>query len=100
MKKRQRLSITTSANTEFEKKVYQEVAKIPRGETRSYKWVAKAIGYPKAYRAVGNALNKNPFIGMVPCHRVIKSDGSLGGFAKGAKAKKRLLAKEGVKLGP
>lgn len=82
--------------SDFEKKVYLAVAKIPRGEVRSYKWVATKAGRPKAYRAVGNALNKNPYIGIVPCHRVIKSDGSIGGFAKGATRKKQLLASEGV----
>ena len=82
----------------FEKKVYEAVAGIPRGETRTYKWVAKAVGRPAAYRAVGNALNKNPYLGVVPCHRVIKSDGSIGGFAKGAAAKRRLLKSERVKF--
>ena len=80
--------------TDFEKKVYRAVLKIPRGEMRSYKWVAAKIGHPKAYRAVGNALNKNPYIGKVPCHRVIRADGSIGGFAKGAARKKKLLISE------
>ena len=82
--------------TEFEKKVYRVVARIPKGEVRSYKWVALRIGRPRACRAVGNALNKNPYPVIIPCHRVIKSDGSLGGFAKGAAAKKRLLRREGI----
>jgi len=80
--------------TEFEKKVYLAVSKIPSGEVRSYKWVASKIGRPKAYRAVGNALNKNPYAGKVPCHRVIKSDGSIGGFAKGIRCKRQMLKKE------
>lgn len=80
--------------TEFEKKVYLAVSKIPRGEIRSYKWVAAKIGKPNAYRAVGNALNRNPYIGKVPCHRVIKSDGSIGGFAMGARRKRELLKSE------
>lgn len=80
--------------TEFEKKVYLAVLKIPRGQTRSYKWVAEKIGCPRACRAVGNALNKNPYIGIVPCHRVIRSDGSVGGFARGARAKSKLLKSE------
>lgn len=84
--------------TAFEKKVYRAVSKIPKGEVRSYKWVARQIGKPRACRAVGNALNKNPYAPTVPCHRVVKSDGSLGGFAKGVKAKARLLASEGVDL--
>ena len=81
-------------DTVFAEKVYRSVSKIPKGATRSYKWVAAKIGRPKAYRAVGNALNKNPYIGTVPCHRVIKSDGSIGGFAKGISRKKRLLKAE------
>lgn len=80
--------------TEFEKKVYLAVSKIPRGEARSYKWVAAKIGKPNAYRAVGNALNRNPYIGKVPCHRVIKSDGSIGGFARGIGRKRELLKSE------
>jgi len=81
--------------TDFEKRVYNVVSKIPKGEVRSYKWVAAKVGRPNAYRAVGNALNKNPFIGTVPCHRVIRSDGSIGGFAKGVKRKRKMLAAEG-----
>lgn len=82
----------------FEKKVYLAVMRIPKGEVRSYKWVAKQIGRPMAYRAVGNALNKNPCIGIVPCHRVIKSDGSIGGFAKGAENKRKILKSELIDL--
>lgn len=80
--------------TEFEKKVYLAVSKIPRGETRSYKWVAAKIGKPNAYRAIGNALNRNPYIGKVPCHRVIRSDGPIGGFANGIRRKRELLKSE------
>lgn len=80
--------------TDFEKKVYLAALKIPHGEVRSYKWIAAKIGRPKAYRAVGNALNKNPYIGTVPCHRVVKSDGSIGGFAKGVGHKRKLLKSE------
>lgn len=82
--------------TEFEKKVYLTVSKIPKGEVRSYKWVAKAVGRPGSARAVGNALNRNPYAPTVPCHRVVKSDGSIGGYSKGIKLKKRLLKREGV----
>ncbi|MDO8535893.1 MAG: MGMT family protein [Candidatus Omnitrophota bacterium] len=80
--------------TDFEKKVYAMVMKIPLGKTRSYKWVAAKIGSPKACRAVGNALNKNPYIGIVPCHRVVRSDGSIGGFARGVNNKRKLLKSE------
>ena len=81
--------------TAFEKKVYAAVSLIPPGETRPYKWVARKIGRARAYRAVGNALNRNPYIGTVPCHRVIKSDGSPGGFAKGPAHKLKLLKADG-----
>ncbi len=82
--------------TGFEKSVYRAALRIPKGEARSYRWLAETIGAPDACRAVGNALNKNPYAPQVPCHRVIRSDGSIGGYAKGAVRKKRLLKKEGV----
>lgn len=81
--------------TRFEEKVYKVVKNIPKGKVLTYKEVARLIGHPLAFRAVGNALNKNPFKEM-PCHRVIKSDGSIGGYAKGTKNKIRLLKKEGA----
>jgi len=82
--------------TLFEKKVYEAVSLIPRGKVKSYAQIAKEAGFPGAYRAVGNALNKNPCIGRIPCHRVIKSNGEIGGFSLGTQAKKRMLRKEGV----
>jgi len=84
--------------TEFERKVYKAVSKIPKGKVRNYKYIAEKIGKPVAYRAVANALRKNPFIGKVPCHRVIKSDGTIGGFSRGVNAKKRLLKAEGLTI--
>lgn len=84
--------------TVFDNQVYRIVKSIPKGRVQSYKWVARKIGRPKAYRAVGNALNKNPWPIIVPCHRVVKSDGSLGGFAKGTGAKLKLLTAEGLTL--
>jgi len=81
-------------STPFEKAVYSAVMKIPFGQTRSYKWVAGQIGRPFGARAVGNALNKNPYAPYVPCHRVIASDGSLGGFRGGLKKKAELLRRE------
>ena len=78
----------------FQRSVYAVVRRIPKGKTMTYKEVALAIGNPRAYRAVGTALNKNPFAPQVPCHRVIKSDGSVGGFARGTKEKIKLLKKE------
>ena len=82
--------------SDFEKEVYKAVSKIPEGKTRSYRWVAERIGHPAAYRAVGNTLNKNPYPGIIPCHRIIKSDGTIGGFSRGKRAKIHLLRKEGV----
>ncbi|MDP4009068.1 MAG: MGMT family protein [bacterium] len=81
--------------TPFEDCVYKEAATIPLGKVRTYKDIAKAIGFPRAARAVGNALhkNKNP---QVPCHRVVRSNGVIGGFRYGSAKKKTLLQKEGV----
>ena len=76
------------------KKVYQAVLRIPLGQTRTYKWVAQQIGKPKAVRAVGQALKKNPWTIFIPCHRVVASSGKLGGYSKGAKVKRRLLGLE------
>ncbi len=84
--------------TKFQKKVYEVVLSIPRGKTRAYKWVAIKTGNPKASRAVGQALNENPYIGKVPCHRVIRANGSLGGFSQGKRKKKLLLRAEGLDL--
>ncbi|MCM8787227.1 MAG: MGMT family protein [Candidatus Omnitrophica bacterium] len=77
--------------TEFEKKVLRTVLKIPLGEVRTYKWVAEKIGKPKAYRAVGRVLAKNPFILFIPCHRVIRSCGDLGKYYLGKKIKLDLI---------
>ena len=82
--------------TEFQIKVWNEIAKIPKGETKSYKEVAIAIRRPKSYRAVANACGKNPYPIEIPCHRVIKSNGELGVYSAkgGSKAKRILLSKE------
>jgi len=80
--------------TEFKKRVYSIVSSIPKGRVMSYKQVAEASGYPKAWRAVGNVLNKNRS-SKVPCHRVIRSDGRIGGFGGGTEKKIALLKKEG-----
>jgi O-6-methylguanine DNA methyltransferase len=79
----------------FEERVYAVVRRIPKGEVRTYRWVAKQLGDAALARAVGNALNRNPYAPEVPCHRVIRSDGSLGGFARGSAAKRSLLRREG-----
>jgi O-6-methylguanine DNA methyltransferase len=80
--------------THFEWRVLQVTSKIPLGQTRSYKWVARVMGKPKALRAVGQALKKNPFPLIIPCHRVIREDGSLGGYSGGKKTKRLLLKLE------
>ena len=77
--------------TPFQKKVWSALAKIPYGGTRSYGDIARAIGHPKAFRAVGNANGRNSIPLIVPCHRVIESNGGLGGFGHGIKVKKQLL---------
>lgn len=77
--------------TPFQKKVWSALAKIPYGQTRSYREIAQAIGHPKAFRAVGNANGKNSIPLIVPCHRVIENNGGLGGFGHGVMLKKQLL---------
>jgi methylated-DNA-[protein]-cysteine S-methyltransferase len=83
-----------SGATVFQRQVWQAAQQIPHGETRSYGWIAKQIGKPRAARAVGQALGKNPFLVIVPCHRVIAGDGTLGGFGCGLPAKQKLLKLE------
>ena len=80
----------------FKEKVYEVVKKIPKGKTLTYKEVAEKIGSPNAFRAVGNALNKNTDPKNIPCHRVIRSDGQSGGYKWGKENKKSLLKKEGM----
>jgi len=75
----------------FSKKVYKAVLTIPLGEVRTYKWVAEKIGHPRAFRAVGQALKNNPYPLIIPCHRVVGSGSSLGGYSGGLKRKKALL---------
>lgn len=80
--------------TIFANKVYAVVSKIPLGQVRSYKWVAQKAGKPKAYRAVGTILKNNPYPLIIPCHRVVNNDLSLGGYALGRRKKKMLLRLE------
>ena len=82
---------TDFKGTPFQKKVWSALAKIPYGQTRSYKEIARAIGYPKAFRAVGNANGRNSIPLIIPCHRVIENNGGLGGFGHGIEVKRRLL---------
>ena len=86
--------------TKFQLKVWTYLKKIPRGSVKTYSQVAKGIGKPLAVRAVANAIGKNPYPPRIPCHRVIRSNGSLGGYSGkgGIKTKKMLLKKEGINL--
>ena len=86
--------------TKFQVRVWSYLAKIPLGTFKTYSQVAKGIGKPLAVRAVANAIGKNPYAPKIPCHRVIRSDGSLGGYSGkgGIRTKKLLLKREGIKL--
>ena len=77
--------------TEFQKKVWAELLKIPYGKTKSYQEIAEAVAKPKAQRAVGSACNKNPILLIIPCHRVVSKTGKLTGFACGIDRKEQLL---------
>jgi methylated-DNA-[protein]-cysteine S-methyltransferase len=83
--------IEFTRGTEFDRKVWLALKEIPYGETRTYKWLAEKIGKPNASRAVGRALSRNPIPIILPCHRVIESDGSIGGYSSGGDIKRRLL---------
>lgn len=85
-----------SSGTEFQRRVWLALRRIPVGQTRTYAQVAAAIGAPQALRAVGGACGANPIPVLVPCHRVLSSDGGLGGFSAGLEWKRRLLTREGV----
>ena len=86
--------------TNFQIKVWKYLQTIPKGQLRTYSQVARAIKNPKAIRAVANAIGKNPYAPKIPCHRVIRSDGSLGGYSGkgGINTKRKLLKLEGVLL--
>ena len=86
--------------TKFQVIVWKYLKTIPKGQIRTYKQVAKAIKRPLSYRAVANAIAKNPYSPLIPCHRVIKSDGSVGGYSGkgGVKTKVKLLKSEGILL--
>ena len=84
--------------TKFQISVWKEIKKIPRGQTKTYKDIAVALKKPKSSRAVANACGKNPLLIEIPCHRVIRSDGKLGGYSGkgGMKQKRKLLKEEGA----
>ena len=79
--------------TEFQKKVWRALTQIPRGKTITYKELAKKVGRPKAVRAVANAVGANPCAPYIPCHRVVRSDGTLGGYNRGGTEQKRAILK-------
>lgn len=81
----------------FNERCYAVLRKVPKGKVTTYKALAEALG-TKAYRAVGQAMNRNPYAPEVPCHRVVASDGSIGGFAHGTKRKIEMLREEGVRV--
>ena len=95
--KAKRIPFDLGSLSPFEQAVLRKALEIPRGEVRPYGWIAREIGRPKAVRAVGTALAKNPIPILIPCHRVIRSDGQIGNYALGGKEKKmEILAAEGV----
>ena len=95
--RRARISLDLRGTTEFEQAVWRKALEIPRGEVRPYGWIAAEIGRPKAVRAVGTALGHNPVPLIVPCHRVVRSDGMMGQYSLGGPRNKRtILATEGL----
>jgi methylated-DNA-[protein]-cysteine S-methyltransferase len=90
------IDIDISGSSPFTRKVLLELRKIPYGRLQSYLSIGKQLGYPMAARAIGQAVGRNPIPIIIPCHRVIREDGSLGGFSLGKEIKKRLLVLEGV----
>jgi methylated-DNA-[protein]-cysteine S-methyltransferase len=93
-----RVRLDLRAGTPFQRAVWRLLQTIPRGQTRSYGWVARQLGRPGAARAVGAACGANPVPILVPCHRVVAGNGTLGGFRSGLSWKRRLLALEGVRI--
>lgn len=82
----------------LEEKVYKKLLEVPPGKVTTYGELAKAVGLKNGQRLIGKIMNKNPYPVIVPCHRVIKSDGKIGGYAWGEKIKINMLLKEGVKI--
>jgi methylated-DNA-[protein]-cysteine S-methyltransferase len=89
------LDLTTGSSTPFQRRVWSTTRQIPYGAVRSYGEIARAIDNPRAARAVGQALGRNPLLIVIPCHRVLRSDGGLGGFGAGLDNKRALLTLEG-----
>ncbi len=93
------IPVRLAHGTDFQRQVWNTIQQIPYGEVRSYKWIAEQIGRPKAVRAVGSAVGANPVSILNPCHRVIRSNGALGGYGGGLERKRLLLAFEGHPVG-
>jgi O-6-methylguanine DNA methyltransferase len=95
-----RIRQAMKSHSPFRQAVWRACAEIPRGEVRTYGWIARRIGRPGAARAVGAALGANPFAPVIPCHRVVRSDGKMGGYSGpgGVKTKRTLLTKEGCRV--
>lgn len=82
----------------LEKKVYKKLLEVPSGKVTTYGELAKAVGLKNGQRLIGKIMNKNPYPVIIPCHRVVKSDGTVGGYAWGEKIKTNMLKKEGIKI--
>ena len=95
-KRAARVRVDLRGLSAFARAVLEKAREIPRGEVRPYAWLAKEIGHPRAVRAVGSALAKNPVPLLIPCHRVVRSDGSVGSYIFGSPAKRALLTYEGA----
>ena len=91
------INILKPKGTAFQIQVWNEIKKIPKGSVKTYKEIAQILGSPKSFRAVANACGKNPYVPIIPCHRVIRSDGYLGGYSGygGIEKKRKLLVDEG-----
>ncbi len=82
----------------LDKKIYKKLSEVPKGKITTYSELAKAVGMKNGQRAVGRIMNKNPYPVIIPCHRVIKSDGKVGGYAYGEEIKSNMLTREGIKI--
>ena len=90
--------MTKRLPSKFEEKVLEAVGQVPTGRVATYKFLARAVGRARAVRAVGNALNKNPALIKTPCHRIVRSDGKVGGYRRGIRKKLLLLKREGIEM--
>jgi len=82
----------------LEQRVYKKLLQVPKGKITTYGDLAKAVGLKNGQRAIGKIMNKNPYPGIIPCHRVVRSDGIVGGYAYGIKVKTNMLIDEGIKI--